>query len=219
MDLMLPVAGTEPLPASASRGRWSHRRSPSLPGALAAGAAALAAEVTTHLVDFGVFALKIDVINSNYEWSYSHVLATLAFAVGAIACASGAVVQPQRRTPMAVASALFTLLCFDGAARVHEHVPAWPAVYAPILIALALSIGAIGKGTDRATVVYAGLALLFSSLVMHVAGHDFVREFGWQPESWAYQIKVALKEGAELAGWVVLVPAVVGLARGLPQRS
>jgi hypothetical protein len=67
-------------------------------------------------------------------------------------------------------------------------------------------------------VVYAGLALLLSSLVIHVLGPDVVHALGWQQGSWAYQIKVALKEGTELAGWVVLVPAVVALARVLPPQ-
>jgi uncharacterized membrane protein YfbV (UPF0208 family) len=196
----------------------SRARSPGLAAALAAGAAALAVEVTTHLVDFGVFDLRINVINSNYEWSYSHVLATLALGVGAISCAWGAVLGQEARATRGVASALFALLWLDGVTRVHEHVPVWPAVYAPILISLAASLVAIARGTDRANVVYAGLALLLSSLVIHVLGPDVVHALGWQQGSWAYQIKVALKEGTELAGWVVLVPAVVALARVLPPQ-
>jgi uncharacterized membrane protein YfbV (UPF0208 family) len=118
-----------------------------------------------------------------------------------------------------VACALFAFLCVDGATRIHQHVPAWPAVYAPMLIALALAVVTIGRGTDRAAVLYAGLALLFGSLAIHVLGPHVVDALGWQPDGWAYQIKVALKEGTELAGWVVLVPALVHLARIQPARK
>jgi hypothetical protein len=217
---MVPVSVTRRLASSPWRGRRSPARSPALAGALAAGSAALAVEVTTHLVDFGVFDLRISVINSNFEWSYSHVLATVAFGVGAVACAWGAVRREERRAARTLACALFAFLCIDGVTRIHEHVPAWPAIYAPILIALSASLVAIARATDRANVVYAGLALLFGSLVIHVVGPEVVRTLGWQQDSWAYQIKVALKEGTELAGWVVLVPAVVELARGRPlQRA
>jgi hypothetical protein len=212
---MLPVSPTEPL---APIRRLSHARSPALAGALAAGAAALTVEVITHLVDFGVFDLRIEAIDSNYEWSYSHVLATLAFGAGAIACTWGTVHREARRVPRMIASALFAFLCIDGATRLHEHIPAWPAFYAPLLLVLAASVGAVARGTDRASVVYAGLALLFGSFVIHVVGHAMAQALGWPPSSWAYQAKVALKEGTELAGWVILVPAVVELARERPLR-
>ena len=109
---------------------------------------------------------------------------------------------------------MFALLFIDEAVRIHEHVPAWPAVYAPLLVGLSASLVSIGRATDRATAFYVGLALLLGSLTIHVAGPEVVRALGWQPDSWAYQVKVALKEGTELAGWVILVPAVVQVARG-----
>ena len=182
--------------------------------ALAAGAAAFAVEVTTHLVDFGVYDLRIEFINSNYEWSYSHLLATVAFGIGAMTTAWGFFARREGRSAWAIACVVFALLFIDGAARIHEHVPAWPAVYAPLLIGLSASLVTIGRATDRAPVFYVGLALLFGSLAIHVAGPAVVRALGWPPDSWAYQVKVALKEGTELAGWVVLVPAVVQVARG-----
>jgi hypothetical protein len=187
-------------------------------GPLVAGAAALTVEMTTHLIDFGVYDLRIRILDSSAEWSYSHLLATCAFAAGAVACASGTASGRGRRRPCWIACGLFAFLFVDGATRVHEHVPAWPVVYTPVLIGLSISLAAIASGTDQAGVVYIGLALLFGSLAIHVLGPGVVRAFGWTPSGWAYQVKVALKEGTELAGWVILVPAVFRVARGRAGR-
>jgi hypothetical protein len=54
--------------------------------------------------------------------------------------------------------------------------------------------------------------LLLASLAIHVLGPSAVRALGWGPDSWAYQIKVGLKEGTELAGWVLLLPPLARLA-------
>jgi hypothetical protein len=188
-----------------------------LTGPLVVGAAALIAEVTTHLIDFGVYDLRIRILDSSAEWSYSHLLATFALAAGALACARGAAWGDKRRL-WRVASALFAFLCVDGATRLHEHVPAWPILYAPVLIALSGSLVAISSGTDQADVVFVGLALLFGSFAIHVFGPGVVHAFDWAPSGWAYQVKVALKEGSELAGWVILVPAVFRFASGPADR-
>jgi hypothetical protein len=196
------------LPLEVDRRNW--RRAPLAPFALAA--AALLLEMTTHLVDFGGYDLRIRILDSASEWSWSHIAATVAFAAGTVAGVIGA-----RRAVGSGAwwasAAVFGVLFLDNVTRLHAHIGFWPAIYAPVLLGLAASVWLLAAGTEEARVVGCGLALLFVSLVIHVFGLDVVRALGWSTASWAYQVKVALKEGLELAGWVLLVPALWRLAR------
>jgi hypothetical protein len=190
----------------------SHTTSRARAALFAAGAAALTAEAVTHLVDFGVYDLRLRLLDSAYEWSLSHLLATGAFAVGAVACAVGATPAKPRRRAWAAGAGLFAFLLADNVTRLHEHVSFWPVVYAPVLLALSVSVVLVAEGTELDVVVYSGLGLLVGSLAVHVLGPPVVRTLGWGPDGWAYQVKVAIKEGTELAGWVLVVPALARLA-------
>jgi len=177
-----------------------------------AAALALAVESTTHLLDFGVYHLRIEALNSANEHSYSHWLATVAFAVGSVSGGLGARRAGSHRAAWWSICGLFGFLFVDTIFRLHDHIGSWPLLYAPILIGLAVALVTVARGTDLAVVVYAGLVLLFASLGIHVFGPSVVRALGWGPAGWAYQVKIALKEGSELAGWVLLVPALARLA-------
>jgi hypothetical protein len=182
-----------------------------LPLALSAGVLALA--VGIQLLDFGVYDLRVAFLNSADEWSYSHVLATVAFVAGAVAGVTGTRSAGRPAWAWRGVAGVFAVLVIDNLSRAHEYIPAWPAVYAPLLGALAVCLVVVARDTDRRPFVLTGLALLFASLVIHVAGPAAIRGLGWTPDGWAYQVKVALKEGSELAGWLLLVPAALRLAR------
>jgi hypothetical protein len=186
------------------------RRARLMPYAVAA--AALAVEATTHLVDFGVYDLRIRLLDSADEWRYSHLRATLTFAIGPAAGFVGARSPARPRRTWVGIGALFAILLADNLTRLHTHLPAWPLFYAPILLTLSVCIITLARGTDLAAVARIGLAALAGSLAIHVLGPGFLRLLGWGPQTWAYEIKVALKEGSELAGWVLLVPCVLRLA-------
>jgi hypothetical protein len=181
--------------------------------AFAAAALALALEMATHLIDFGVYDLRIGVLNSRYEWSYSHVVATLAYVAGAALCTSAAVRGGPRRAAWATAGGLFACLVVDNLLRLHVHVGAWPVLYAPVLLGLSVALIAVARDTPMAPLVYVGLGLLLCSAGIHVVGPTVVERLGWGPNGWGYEVKVALKEGTELAGWVLLVPALARLTR------
>jgi hypothetical protein len=180
------------------------------PFALAGGALTLV--VTTHLVDLGVYDLTIRPLDASYEWSWSHVAATGALAAGAMIGAAGWRLAARRRRAWLAGSAIFGLLCVDNVTRFHTHITGWPLIYAPLLGTLFLAVAAVAWDTERAPAVAAGLGLLATSLAIHVFGHELVRALDWGPRSWPYEVKVALKEGTELAGWTLLVPALATLA-------
>ena len=181
-----------------------------LPLALAGGA--LAAEVTTHLVNFGAYDLRIHVLDSSYEWSWSHLAATGAFAAGAVIGAIGARRVARKRRAWLALAALFAVLFLDNVTRFHTHIGVWPLIYAPLFGGLLVAVLAVSRDTELAGTTVAAIALLVVSLGIHVFGHQLVSDLGWGADSWPYQVKVALKEGTELAGWVLLVPALASLA-------
>jgi hypothetical protein len=174
-------------------------------------ALALGVVLGAHLLNFGAWGGRYGLLDAADEWSLSHILATLAFAAGAVICTLYAVAAAGPRREWAFSAVIFALLLADNLTRLHEHLAAWPALYAPLLGALCITLLRATASRPAAIVVRAGIALLAASLVVHVLGHEVVeRVMGWGPEAWGYQIKVGLKEGTELAGWALLVP---GLAR------
>jgi hypothetical protein len=178
-----------------------------------AGAGVVAvAELTTHLVDFGADSLRIKLLDSAYEWSWSHLVATAAFATAALLAFAGGRRSARHQPAWATIVGLFAFFLVDNLTRLHEHVAHWPVLYAPLLGALLLSLSVVAWDSDQRRIVLAGLTLLIASLAIHVLGPHVVRALGWGPDSWAYQIKVGLKEGTELAGWVLLLPPLARLA-------
>lgn len=185
--------------------------------AYAAAFAALAVEVAAHLLDFGLDDLRARLFDASQEWSWSHLAATAAFACGGAVSVFAALRRraAQARTWWLLALLLGVLLV-DNVTRAHEAVPHWPLIVVPALAGVAVIVAMLARGTSvfRATVV--ALALLAASFAIHVLGHALVHGAGWGPATWGYQIKVALKEGTELAGWVLLAPVLVRLALAPP---
>jgi hypothetical protein len=192
----------------------NHRKSAHLGGSVPAvvsnyesavaalGAAALV--LATNLIDFGVDHGHIRLLDASAEWSWSHVVATAAFAAGMLAGVVGA----RRGLAWRAIGALFAVLLIDNVTRLHTHIGHWPALYAPILIGLCVALWSAVRGTEVAVLIVAGLAMLVVSLGIHVVGPHVVHALGWGTDSWAYQVKVGLKEGSELAGWTLVVPAL-----------
>jgi hypothetical protein len=81
-------------------------------------------------------------------------------------------------------------------------------VYVPLLACLVICVLRLLDGSDRVNVLWLGLAVLGASYAVHVLGPPAVRALGWGTDSAAYQVKVGLKEGTELSGWLLLVLAL-----------
>jgi hypothetical protein len=181
-------------------------------------AAVLAVESAIHLANFGLSHGRVLFLNSGKAWSYSHVLASLAFALCAAAGWAGA--RRTRRRAWWAVFGLATFLFVDNVSRLHEHIGFWPLIYAPVLAALAIMTLREGRGSDALPALAAGLGILAVSLVIHVVQLPLGRALGLWPgditrfELWRYQVLIAIKEGTELAGWVLFAPALWALARG-----
>jgi hypothetical protein len=188
------------------------RTRPAPPFVIAAGAAALV--LATSLVDFALDGGRLRIFDAEAEWSWSHLLATGAFAGGAAIAVRHASEGGPRRRPWLLLGVLFVILLLDNVTRLHTHIGFWPAVYAPLLVGLSASIWSLARGTREATVVAAGLMALFVSVSFHVAGPYVMHALGRGAGSWPYEIKASLKESTELAGWILVVPGLWRLHRG-----
>jgi hypothetical protein len=179
---------------------------------IAAGAAMLV--LTTSLIDFAADGGRLRLFDAEAEWSWSHLLATAAFAGGAVMAVRHARDRGPHRRPWQAVSVLFGILLLDNVTRFHTHISFWPALYAPVLIGLAAAIWSLARDTREATVVATGLVALFVSATLHVAGPYVMHALDRSAGSWAYQIKASLKESTELAGWILVVPGLWRLHRG-----
>ncbi len=145
------------------------------------------------------------------------MIATLAFAL--VAWVAWGAARRTRRPAWWVILGVSAFLLLDNLTRLHELIPVWPAVYAPLLCALAAAAIAVARGSALAAPLQVGLALLLASLLIH-ALNTVGADLGWWPadesrfELWRYQLLIAIKEGTELAGWLLFVPALVLLASG-----
>jgi hypothetical protein len=188
------------------------RPRPASPFVIAAGAAALV--LATSLVDFALDGGRVRIFDAEAQWSWSHLLATAAFAGGALMAVRNARAGGARRRAWQAIGVLFGLLLLDNVTRFHTHIGFWPALYAPILVGLSAAIWSLARDTREATVIAAGLLALFVSVSFHVAGPYVMHALGRSAGSWPYQIKASLKESTELAGWILVVPGLWRLHRG-----
>jgi hypothetical protein len=167
--------------------------------------------VATNLVDFEADEERIRLLNANLATSWSHRATAAALLFGAGLAAIRALRAGQRRRCWgATATGLIVLLVIE-VSSVHVQVDRLSygkLVYVPLLVCLVVCVLRLLHGSEQMTVLRAALACLMVSYAVHVLGPSVVRELGWGTDSWAYQVKVGLKEGLELSGWVLLMWAL-----------
>jgi len=188
--------------------RRKSERATAVTGPFVVAALALAAVVITHLVDFGADNLRISLLNADSSSSWSHlvVIAALVGATGISAIA--ATRRDGRRGLWLVATVILAFLVVDEISPLHTQVDdmSWgKALYAPILVVLGVCLWRLSAGRPQRIVVRAGIVTLGVSFAIHVFGPHLLAALGLGASSWAYQVKVALKEGTELAGWLLVL--------------
>jgi hypothetical protein len=171
--------------------------------ALAVAAVLVAAEALGHLLDFGVWGLRIQALNADAENGMGPWIASLAIFVAAGAATVRAL--GARRRDFAALAAILGFLAIGGRLDLRSSVPHWMLLYAPLLAAAAVLVWRLVPEP----IARIGLAALALSLVIHVAGPPLLARLGWGPASWAYQVKIAIKEGTELAGWTLVAAALL----------
>ena len=188
------------------------------------GVAAIAAAtvVATNLVDFELDTPRLALLNANDQASWSHIATAAALAIAAVIAILTAMRPGHRRTLWGAVAGVQALLCVVEISSVHVIVDRHSfgkLIYLPLLAALVLCLWLLTSGSEQAQLVWAAILVLMVAYVVHVFGARVVEALGWGSGSWVYQVKVGIKEGAELAGWLLLVVALMRLARDGSARS
>ena len=182
---------------------------------------AFAAVIVTHLVNFGADDLRAQLLDANSDASWSHLLIAGTLAVATGICLLGAR-RPREQTHAWIAvTGILAFISFDEISSLHSTIDqmSWgKLVYTPILLALCLCLWKISARSARNIELRAGLVTLLISFGIHVFGPHIVHVLGYGTSSWLYQTKVALKQGTELAGWLLVVMGLSRIALSRPAR-
>jgi hypothetical protein len=114
------------------------------------------------------------------------------------------------------------VLFVDNVFKLHEEASA------PVKLGLLLLLGFVFLGLWALTAAFAprarrvvrgGLWLLAASLVIHRLGPPVLDVIGADHTHWQYQVKVALKEGTQVGGWLLLAAGVAAAATATTRRA
>ena len=177
---------------------------------LAPAVAVALAQIAAQLVDYQLDDLHLRALNANSDAS---VVAWLTPA-GMVARARGGYrVPPAPRQGHARGAAVAALLvgllvvasarrgAFGGSLSLHRSTLMLAPALA-VLLALLLREAREVEATPR-RLLRIGCALLVGSYVLHLLGGALADAVGGE-HSWTYQVGAALKEGTEVAGWLIV---------------
>jgi len=197
------VAQLAPKDRSASRAGLAHR------GWVLLATGAIAAVLATHLVDYGVYHLDYRALNANLSQSWSHLLDAGALLLGALVCLAGAWRSQLERVTWVAVAVVLVLFTVDEVSSLHAEIGDsryGKLLYAPILAVLVFGVWRLTRRGPYRAVVRAGATVLTAAYAIHVLDpHHIARALGWRDGGWAFQVVVALKEGTELAGVLLIL--------------
>jgi hypothetical protein len=176
--------------------------------------AAAVAEPTAQLVDYWAFDLRYPALNGNssayaFSWLGALLMATMIAAFVVLARRG-----VHRRACYGLAAA-FAFFLVDNIANIHERSPNGKLYLLPFFGAVFALVWRLSTDSDPVVrrVLRLGLGALGLSLAVHLAGPVVLARVGWTEDSWEYQVKIAIKECTELAGWALICAGAVAGAR------
>jgi hypothetical protein len=178
---------------------------------LVLAAVVVTAEATAQLVDFWALQLRQPALDSSSDDGIFVRIGTFAL----LACALATLSLARRRVlPLALA-AVVGWLFVDELLDVHSQIPHWTLAYVPLLALVLAGYWRLSRSFagDTQRLVRGGLLLLVASAAIHLAGPHLLAALGWGPDAWEYQVKIALKEGTEIGGWLVLASGLAATRR------
>jgi hypothetical protein len=175
--------------------------------ATATALAALAAvgQMAAQFVDYWAFGLRYAALDGNSSANAFGWLSAAMMAVAAVSFAAAALDHRAERASWSLA-AVFLFLLVDNRVDLHEAVAHGKLLFTPLLAALFLLVRHVSARTPgpAAYLLRAGLACLVVSFAAHIFGPAILSWAGWGEETWQDQTKVAIKEAAEVAGWILI---------------
>jgi hypothetical protein len=202
------------LPPNVLRAPFRER---SFRAAIIGSVAVVAVGSAAQLVNYA-FGLGMAVLDASEDGGAFGVVGDLA-ACSAAAAAWLVLIRARPLRPAAVAlPPLLTFIALDKIVRLHDHVPHYLVLYAPLLVGAGVCLVDLVRRMPRslARVVMVGLVLLGVSFLLHAVGERVLLELGLTDAGWARQVKAVVKHGCEVQGWFLVA---IGLAfHGLSGR-
>ena len=173
---------------------------------VAAATLAFAAQAAAQMVDLWAFHLRVAELNGNSNSSAFSWVAGAAILGTALAFAGIAVIERPYRARALALSALFAFLVVDNRLHIHGRLPHGKLLFLPVLGAAFVLLWQLA--TDRPQrerrLIRGGLGFLVVSLGIHLIGPTVISWAGWSASGWQDQLKIALKEATEKAGWILV---------------
>lgn len=195
---------------------------------IAAVAFQTACYVLNGVFDLDIGAANLDADNTPFSWAST--AATFAVAYMALLLAG----RSRARRRLVAASAIVAFLSMDDMLALHERLSesverhssfseigriVWPILFLPGLAFVFFAFWTLARPAlpRAALVIRGGLILLALGVGLEMASSLFFAA-GSEKGS-AYHLEVALEEGCELAGWMLLATGVTSLGCTGPLRS
>jgi hypothetical protein len=162
------------------------------------------AAMAAHLIDFGVYDLRVRAMNAGLGTSLVARVgpAALLLALGA----SIVLARSSRRVSIRALPFTLAIVLLLATQHLGESIPYWQLLLLPPLgltLAVLWHVAAnLSPSTGR--VLRTGCVLLVIAFGLHVFGAPILRHLGFGVDTWPYQVKVAFKEGAEISGWMLI---------------
>ena len=174
--------------------------------------AMVAVQAASQVLDFSVFDLRIRALNSDKHDSVFGVASLLAqMAVAAASVWRGNRVERHRWAWFGLGALVAGLVLIRGLTTFNASALALPLACVLLLLCW---LTWRDPGAARA-VVWAGLMLMVTSLLLHKVGLAADSSTA-SDYTWAYQITGMVKHGAELAGWMLLTTGIIAGIRDRP---
>ena len=191
--------------ANAGRGKASR------PGLLVT-AGLVALQAASQVIDFSVFDLRLRALNADKHDSVFGIASLLAqAAVSGASLWRGSRYERHRWGWLALGALVAMLVIVRGLFTFNAAVLAVPLAY---VLGLLCWLTWRDDRVARA-VVWAGLVLMATSLLLHKVGLEADTSLA-SDYTWAYQITGVVKHGAELAGWMLVTTGIIAGLEGCP---
>lgn len=172
--------------------------------------AVVSATIAAHLIDFGVYNLRIRVMDAGLG---SSPVAWVSPAALTVALVSTILLVRRRRVTALLVPVLAIVLAL-ATRHVGESLPYWQVLLLP---PLGLALFLLWREADRldplaGKVCRAGCVLLICAFALHTFGPPVLHAFGVKDYSWPDQVKIAFKEGLEIGGWLLVASGLATTA-------
>lgn len=178
-------------------------------------AAVVTLQVASQLIDFRIFDLRLWELNADKHYSLFGVASILAQATVAAASGWRGRRADRHRWPWFALAALVAALVLVRALVTYQA----STLAVPLVCVFVLVCWLTWRdpGASR-TVVWAALALIAISLLLHEVGPDADSSTA-SDFTWVYQITGVVKHGCELAGWMMIATGIIAGSMARTRRA